>query len=151
MKNIKIIMPIILIIIILAIILTYIGIEVNKQKINNIIEDEAKQVQTLKAIYKDFLKNCDGNILLDKSTLKNIITGNNFSEENKNILKQIETNLGNSHFTYTLYINYNINTRVLKLTLEGTDTSIFSTSYKLNVKNSIITYTPASISNLSTT
>lgn len=151
MKNIKIIMPIILIIIILAIILTYIGIEVNKQKINNIIEDEAKQVQTLKAIYKDFLKNCDGNILLDKSTLKNIITGNNFSEENKNILKQIETNLGNSHFTYTLYINYNINTRVLKLTLEGTDTSIFSTSYKLNVKNSNITYTPASISNLSTT
>lgn len=151
MKNIKIIMPIILIIIILAIILTYIGIEVNKQKINNIIEDEAKQVQTLKAIYKDFLKNCDGNILLDKSTLKNIITGNNFSEENKNILKQIETNLGNSHFTYTLYINYNTNTRVLKLTLEGTDTSIFSTSYKLNVKNSNITYTPASISNLSTT
>ena len=151
MKNIKIIMPIILIIIILAIILTYIGIEVNKQKINNIIEDEAKQVHTLKAIYKDFLKNCDGNILLDKSTLKNIITGNNFSEENKNILKQIETNLGNSHFTYTLYINYNINTRVLKLTLEGTDTSIFSTSYKLNVKNSNITYTPASISNLSTT
>ena len=151
MKNIKIIMPIILIIIILAIILTYIGIEVNKQKINNIIEDEAKQVQTLKAIYKDFLKNCDGNILLDKSTLKNIITGNNFSEENKNIIKQIETNLGNSHFTYTLYINYNINTRVLKLTLEGTDTSIFSTSYKLNVKNSNITYTPASISNLSTT
>lgn len=149
MKNIKIIMPIILIIIILAIILTYIGIEVNKQKINNIIEDEAKQVQTLKAIYKDFLKNCDGNILLDKSTLKNIITGNNFSEENKNILKQIETNLGNSHFTYTLYINYNTNTRVLKLTLEGTDTSIFSTSYKLNVKNSNITYTPASISNLS--
>lgn len=151
MKNIKIIMPIILIIIILAIILTYIGIEVNKQKINNIIEDEAKQVQTLKAIYKDFLKNCDGNILLDKSTLKNIITGNNFSEENKNILKQIETNLGNSHFTYTLYINYNTNTRVLTLTLEGTDTSIFSTSYKLNVKNSNITYTPASISNLSTT
>lgn len=151
MKNIKIIMPIILIIIILAIILTYIGIEVNKQKINNIIEDEAKQVQTLKAIYKDFLKNCDGNILLDKSTLKNIITGNNFSEENKNTLKQIETNLGNSHFTYTLYINYNTNTRVLKLTLEGTDTSIFSTSYKLNVKNSNITYTPASISNLSTT
>ena len=151
MKNIKIIMPIILIIIILAIILTYIGIEVNKQKINNIIEDEAKQVQTLKAIYKDFLKNCDGNILLDKSTLKNIITGNNFSEENKNILKQIETNLGNSHFTYTLYINYNTNTRVLKLTLEGTDTSIFSTSYKLNFKNSNITYTPASISNLSTT
>ena len=150
MKNIKIIMPIILIIIILAIILTYIGIEVNKQKINNIIEDEAKQVQTLKAIYKDFLKNCDGNILLDKSTLKNIITGNNFSEENKNTLKQIETNLGNSHFTYTLYINYNTNTRVLKLTLEGTDTSIFSTSYKLNVKNSNITYTPASISNLST-
>ena len=151
MKNIKIIMPIILIIIILAIILTYIGIEVNKQKINNIIEDEAKQVQTLKAIYKDFLKNCDGNILLDESALKNIITGSSFSEENKNTLKQIETNLGNSHFTYTLYINYNTNTRVLKLTLEGTDTSIFSTSYKLNVKNSNITYTPANISNLSTT
>ena len=37
--------------------------------------------------FKDFLKKCEGNILLDESALKNIITGSSFSEENKNTLK----------------------------------------------------------------
>ena len=151
MKKLKILIPIILVIFILIIVLTYIGLDINKNRINNIIANETNQVQALKVIYKDFLKDCDGNIILDDSTLKNIITNEKFSEENQNTLKLLEINSGNTLFTYTLYAEYNPTTRVLKLTLEGADTSLYSKSYKLNVKNSHITYTPSKLSNYSIT
>lgn len=149
MKKIKILI-IVFIILVLAIISTFIFFKWNENRINSIITDEAKQVQALRVIYTDFLSNQkEGNIVLDESALKNIITDEFFTEENQNILKLLEVNSGNNSFTYTLYAEYNPVNRVLSLSLDGTDTSLYTKTYKLNVKDSNITYIPSKLSNYS--
>lgn len=149
MKKIKILI-IVFIILVLAIISAFIFFKWNENQINSIITDEAKQVQALRVIYTDFLSNQkEGNIVLDESALKNIITDEFFTEENQNILKLLEVNSGNNSFTYTLYAEYNPVNRVLSLSLDGTDTSLYTKTYKLNVKDSNITYIPSKLSNYS--
>lgn len=149
MKKIKILI-IVFIILVLAIISAFIFFKWNENRINSIITDEAKQVQALRVIYTDFLSNQnEGNIVLDESALKNIITDEFFTEENQNILKLLEVNSGNNSFTYTLYAEYNPVNRVLSLSLDGTDTSLYTKTYKLNVKDSNITYIPSKLSNYS--
>ena len=149
MKKIKILI-IVFIILVLAIISAFIFFKWNENRINSIITDEAKQVQALRVIYTDFLSNQkEGNIVLDESALKNIITDEFFTEENQNILKLLEINSGNNSFTYTLYAEYNPVNRVLSLSLDGTDTSLYTKTYKLNVKDSNITYIPSKLSNYS--
>lgn len=149
MKKIKILI-IVFIILVLAIISAFIFFKWNENRINSIITDEAKQVQALRVIYTDFLSNQkEGNIVLDESALKNIITNEFFTEENQNILKLLEVNSGNNSFTYTLYAEYNPVNRVLSLSLDGTDTSLYTKTYKLNVKDSNITYIPSKLSNYS--
>ena len=149
MKKIKILI-IVFIILVLAIISAFIFFKWNENRINSIITDEAKQVQALRVIYTDFLSNQkEGNIVLDESALKNIITDEFFTEENQNILKLLEMNSGNNSFTYTLYAEYNPVNRVLSLSLDGTDTSLYTKTYKLNVKDSNITYIPSKLSNYS--
>lgn len=149
MKKIKILI-IVFIILVLAIISAFIFFKWNENRINSIITDEAKQVQALRVIYTDFLSNQkEGNIVLDESALKNIITDEFFTEENQNILKLLEVNSGNNSFTYTLYAAYNPVNRVLSLSLDGTDTSLYTKTYKLNVKDSNITYIPSKLSNYS--
>lgn len=149
MKKIKILI-IVLIILVLAIISAFIFFKWNENRINSIITDESKQVQALRVIYTDFLSNQkEGNIVLDESALKNIITDEFFTEENQNILKLLEVNSGNNSFTYTLYAEYNPVNRVLSLSLDGTDTSLYTKTYKLNVKDSNITYIPSKLSNYS--
>ena len=82
MKKIKILI-IVFIILVLAIISASIFFKWNENRINSIITDEAKQVQALRVIYMDFLSNQkEGNIVLDESALKNIITDEFFTEEN---------------------------------------------------------------------
>ena len=82
MKKIKILI-IVFIILVLAIISAFIFFKWNENRINSIITDEAKQVQALRVIYMDFLSNQkEGNIVLDESALKNIITDEFFTEEN---------------------------------------------------------------------
>ena len=85
----------------------------------------------------------------EHSALKNIITDEFFTEENQNIIKLLEVNSGNNSFTYTLYAEYNPVNRVLSLSLDGTDTSLYTKTYKLNVKDSNITYIPSKLSNYS--
>lgn len=149
MKKIKILI-IVFIILVLAIISAFIFFKWNENRINSIITDEAKQVQALRVIYTDFLSNQkEGNIVLDESALKNIITDEFFTEENQNILKLLEVNSRNNSFTYTLYAEYNPVNRVLSLSLDGTDTSLYTKTYKLNVKDSNITYIPSKLSNYS--
>lgn len=149
MKKIKILI-IVFIILVLAIISAFIFFKWNENRINSIITDESKQVQALRVIYTDFLSNQkEGNIVLDESALKNIITDEFFTEENQNILKLLEVNSGNNSFTYTLYAEYNPVNRVLSLSLDGTDTSLYTKTYKLNVKDSNITYIPSKLSNYS--
>ena len=149
MKKIKILI-IVFIILVLAIISAFIFFKWNENRINSIITDEAKQVQALRVIYTDFLSNQkEGNIVLDESALKNIITDEFFTEKNQNILKLLEVNSGNNSFTYTLYAEYNPVNRVLSLSLDGTDTSLYTKTYKLNVKDSNITYIPSKLSNYS--
>ena len=149
MKKIKILI-IVFIILVLAIISAFIFFKWNENRINSIITDESKQVQALRVIYTDFLSNQkEGNIVLDESALKNIITDEFFTEENQNILKLLEVNSGNNSFTYTLYAEYNPVNSVLSLSLDGTDTSLYTKTYKLNVKDSNITYIPSKLSNYS--
>lgn len=57
-----------------------------------VLKSDKKQVEVLESVYKDFLKNKMSNdyeITLDDSCLKNIITKNDFSDEDKEILRKI--------------------------------------------------------------
>lgn len=118
---------------------------VNKNSVNNCIKDEKVQVETLKEIYKDMFSNLntqDVNIVLDETALKNILTGERFSEENVTKLQEVEKNVEGAQSTYTLYTKYSKDTEVIAIEVNGSGVknSKRIQQYKLNVKNSKLNF-----------
>lgn len=112
-----------------------------QNKLDKILEDENVQVNTLIKIYKDVIeKNVleidkEANIILDESTLKNIVTGENFTDENIIKIKSVERNDKNSEITYTLYkSSYSKNfTIITVVSSDGEDRR--TVKYKFYVKD----------------
>ncbi|MBQ8379385.1 MAG: hypothetical protein IJX34_01050 [Clostridia bacterium] len=136
-KNISLIILIVCIIIVSIPI--YLHIKNNKNY--DVLSDEKNQVELLQNIYLDFLNNNNNNLSLDSSCLKNLITGNEFSEKNKNILKSVESFNNDASFSYILISNYNVKNSILTLTLKRNDgNETRSQKYKLYVKNNLLNY-----------
>ena len=115
----------------------------NVEKIK-ILSDDNKQVEALKYIYEDFVNGFNlnnKNLYLDDSCLKNFITGNEFDESNKSILKSIEIENEEFEFLYKITIKQNNETSTLTLLLEREDGGETSRqNYKIYVKNNSIKY-----------
>lgn len=118
------------------------------RKNNEILKNENIQIELLKKIYTNFIesnnKNND-NIILDNTALRNLLTKETFSEEHQYLLKQIGAK-ENPDFTYILSLTYNIDSKILKLTLmeeNGLETII--QKYKLNIKNNNLVFEPTGI------
>ena len=110
-----------------------------------VLKSDKKQVEVLESVYKDFLKNKMSNdyeVTLDDSCLKNIITKNDFSDEDKEILWKIESNDENSsYFSYVLYSIFDSENLVLTLNLRRSDGNQENTQrYKLHVSGGKIKY-----------
>lgn len=112
-----------------------------QNRLDKIFEDENVQVNTLINIYKDVIeKNVleidkEANIILGESALKNIVTGENFKDENIIKIKNVEKNDKNSEIMYTLYkSSYSKN--FIIITVESSDGEDRRTvKYKLYVKD----------------
>ena len=59
-------------------------------KKNETLLDNDNQVKVLYEVYNDFLNYYNSNIILDESALRNFITHEEFSSENKELLKKVE-------------------------------------------------------------
>lgn len=117
----------------------------NMKNIEKILEDENNQVNALKGVYEDFLGRLnleEDNIILDESCLRNIISGVEFSDENKEKLKEVEKINEEYEFAYDLSLKYNVQTSILTLKLEEKNHGLMTStqSYKLSVKNGAIVY-----------
>ena len=98
----------IILIIIIALVLAMIFI-FGTNNYDKLIKNENVQIAVLSNIYKDVLTTIntnDGNISLDTSALKNIITNEEFSESNSLKLKNIEKIDEDKEITYTIYTKY---------------------------------------------
>ncbi len=105
-----------------------------------ILKSDEKQVEVLSNLYTEFLKNKLGTIRLDDSCLKNIITKNDFSYDDKNILREIERD-ESTGFSYVLYSSFDSDNLILTLNLRRDDGNEKVTQkYKLTVKGSKIKY-----------
>lgn len=108
MKSKLIPISIIILIIIIALVLAMIFI-FGTNNYDKLIKNENVQIAVLSNIYKDVLTTIntnDGNISLDTSALKNIITNEEFSESNSLKLKNIEKIDEDKKITYTIYTKY---------------------------------------------
>ncbi len=108
MKSKLIPISIIILIIIIALVLAMIFI-FGTNNYDKLIKNENVQIAVLSNIYKDVLTTIntnDGNISLDTSALKNIITNEEFSESNSLKLKNIEKIDEDKEITYTIYTKY---------------------------------------------
>lgn len=117
----------------------------NMKNIEKILEDENNQVNALKGVYENFLGRLnleEDNIILDESCLRNIISGVEFSDENKEKLKEVEKINEEYEFAYDLSLKYNVQTSILTLKLEEKNHGLMTStqSYKLSVKNGAIVY-----------
>ncbi len=130
------------VVIVLAILVIF---SCSKNSIDKLIEDEDVQVNTLINVYRDVLdivNSDDINIVLDESSLKNIITNEKFKEENILKLKNVEKSIENSQRIYTLSVQYSKSTHVLtvNITESGIGNMKKTQKYKLDVKNGKINY-----------
>lgn len=129
----------ILIIILIAICVIIFGLWIvfKSNSIDKLIEDENVQVDTLINIYKDVVeRNKEANIILGESALKNIITKENFTDENTLKIKSVEKNSAEFNVTCSLYKSYSKSKHVVTVTVIGDDGKTRNTEeYKLYVKD----------------
>lgn len=131
MKKLYILIPIIIVGII-AVTLVVLNFQ---NKLDKLIDDENVQVDTLINIYKDIIeKNSEKNIILDESALKNMVTRENFKEENILKLKNVENKSESSEDTYLLQMSYS--KHFVTVTIISNDGKERSTGkYKLYIKD----------------
>ncbi len=117
----------------------------NKNNINRLLKDEDIQVDMLFEIYNNMLNeyNIDNiNVVLDESALKNLLTNEEYKEENILKLKRIEKNIEDSDSIYTISMQYSKKTYMLTIDITKSKGSYMKTTqkYKLEVKDGKITY-----------
>lgn len=123
-----------LVVVIIAAIFTFSHVQNNLDKV---LKDENIQVDTLIDIYKDAIeRNKIDNLILGESALKNIITNENFKDENILKIKSIEKNDADSKEIYTLYVSYSQSKQIVTVTTIDDDSRRKNTNeYKLYIKN----------------
>lgn len=123
-----------LVVVIIAAIFTFSHVQNNLEKV---LKDENIQVDTLIDIYKDAIeRNKIDNLILGESALKNIITNENFKDENILKIKSIEKNDADSKEIYTLYVSYSQSKQIVTVTTIDDDARRKNTNeYKLYIKN----------------
>ena len=136
--------------ILLACILVVIGVvsiitfSSNSKNTNEILKNEYIQRDMLANIYMSIVSQKEANITLDESALKNIVTGEDFSEETKNYLKLLNKTGYSELSDYTLYTQYNPSTNRLFVTLRSkTYEGVWK--YTISFKNGKIEYVADSI------
>lgn len=106
---------------------------------NKVLENEYAQRDMLANIYSDMIRSRDINLTLDESALKNIVTGESFSNDTINYLKMLEKHDSSYSFSYVLAISYHDETSILTVTITS-DNSLETQKYKISVENGKITY-----------
>lgn len=117
----------------------------NNSNVDKIIENENVQIAVLTDIYVDVLSTIntdDGNIVLDNSALKNILTNEDFSEEGILKLKSVEKTNEDTNITYTIYSKYLSTTHTLSIEIikDGTGYMKHTQKYTLSVDNGKINF-----------
>ncbi len=121
-KKYFIILILILIVIILGVILMGIKKLNNKDIDKEVFKNEDNQVTALVDIYNDFFNSFnmeEHNIYLDQSCYKNLITGEEFTQENKQILKQFEKGKSDNTFENIVYISYNSDDEIITIEMNS--------------------------------
>lgn len=138
--------PIILIVLVLivAIILAIVFMP-KTDKVNKLLEDEANQINILTEIYNDFLNRTnlenDENIVLGASSQKNLLTKEQFLEENLMKLKNIEKVKEDASETFTLYTKYTDKNHIVSLELIRDDElERISQKYEIYVENGTLKF-----------
>lgn len=137
MKKGKYIAILIAAIIVIVGIVAVIGLTSNN--VSNILENEYAQREMLANIYTDMIRSRDINLTLDESALKNIVTGESFSNDTINYLKMVEKHDSTHPFPYVLAISYHKETSTLTVTITS-DTSVETQKYKISVENGKLKY-----------
>lgn len=135
-----------IIIAIIAIVLIIIGVYFynihNNQKI---LENENNQVEVLRQIYGEYINSFEleeSNIILNEDCFKNIITDVEFSDENKEKLKQLERTSETYEFRYEISSTYSKKTSNLILEIKEMDEGLMTGTqkYRLYVKDGKIQF-----------
>ena len=135
-----------IIISIIAIVLIIIGVYFynihNNQKI---LENENNQVEVLKGVYEDLINSFgfeNSYVILNENCFKNIITDVEFSDENKQKLKQVEIINDTYDFKYEIFAKYNKENSSLSLEIKEIDNNLMTGTqkYKLYVENGAIQF-----------
>lgn len=135
-----------IIIAIIAIVLIIIGVYFynihNNQKI---LENENNQVEVLKGVYEDLINSFgfeNSYVILNENCFKNIITDVEFSDENKQKLKQVEIINDTYDFKYEIFAKYNKENSSLSLEIKEIDNNLMTGTqkYKLYVENGAIQF-----------
>lgn len=135
-----------IIIAIIAIVLIIIGVYFynihNNQKI---LENENNQVEVLRQIYGEYINSFEleeSNIILNEDCFKNIITDVEFSDENKEKLKQLERTSETYEFRYEISSTYSKKTSNLIVEIKEMDEGLMNGSqkYRLYVEDGKIKF-----------
>ena len=135
-----------IIISIIAIVLIIIGVYFynihNNQKI---LENENNQVEVLRQIYGEYINSFEleeSNIILNEDCFKNIITDVEFSDENKEKLKQLERTSDTYDFRYEISSTYSDKTSNLIVEIKEMDEGLMNGSqkYRLYVEDGKIKF-----------
>lgn len=140
----KYILGIIIVIIIIALVISGIYLY-NVQNNKKILESEENQVEVLRQIYGEYINSFDldgSNIILNENCFKNIITDVEFSDENKEKLKQLERTSETYEFRYEISSTYSKKTSNLILEIKEMDEGLMTGTqkYRLYVKDGKIQF-----------
>lgn len=148
-RNVLYVVTIILVIITCICFVVYYSF-LKKDKIKNMLEDSNAQTELLYNIYQDALNSYDYSdytINPDSSALKNVITAENFNDEQTSKLKSLFDNINqmekpqveNDIYTYTFSLSYDQNKHKLTITNKN-NRSGNTFVYKINIKDNNLTF-----------
>lgn len=112
---------------------------VNSDNTGNVLENEYAQREILAKIYLEMIRSRDINLTLDESALKNIVTGEFFSNDTINYLKMLENDTSTDSIEYVLAISYYAETSTLTVTITS-GKSVETQKYKILVENGKLKY-----------
>ena len=140
----KYILGIIIVIIIIALVISGIYLY-NVQNNKKILESEENQVEVLRKIYGEYIDSFSlegSNIILNENCFKNIITDVEFSDENKEKLRQLERTSETYDFRYEISSTYSEKTSNLILEIKEMDNGLMTGTqkYRLYVKDGKIQF-----------
>lgn len=140
----KYILGIIIVIIIIALLIGGIYLY-NVQNNKKILENENNQVEVLRQIYGEYINSFEleeSNIILNEDCFKNIITDVEFSDENKEKLKQLERTSDTYDFRYEISSTYSDKTSNLIVEIKEMDEGLMNGSqkYRLYVEDGKIKF-----------